>query len=1080
MPAFIKFFSAPLLPDEETNRRAGLLSFILNLHILTALSTTLIFILFISMPPIFPLAAFLASLPGFGLRAMLRQGYVKSSSVMFVSMVILIMPALAWFSGYSVASVPITVFQCITVVMAGLLLGRWGAVIFVASTAMLNGALIYAELQGLYSTDTSHNPILAWSMQVIAFSAIASMLYVTNRLIGASFRRAQKENDQRRAREQELEQVIQAKTQTEAALKKSAERLEILHDIDRALLTASSPQAITQTALARIRQLIPCPRASVTLFDFAKNEAIFLAADSDKPSSGAEGIITLQGYGQYVIDELQKNQPCIVNDTRTHPAATELDKHLAEDGLPSWLYLPLLYQGQLIGALNLGRAAENFFTTTEADMAFGIANQLAVVVRQSRLYEDLQNELTERKQTEEKLVNSEARLRALVENSPDLILEVNRQGEILFINRFTENYLGKNVREVLPPDQVAPALEIIDKAFDTGQFQALELQTFNPLGKISWDSIRIGPVKQGDRVTSLTLITTDITLQKQTEAALQRSESIYRQAIMSAGAVPYVLDHATHTLTFIGEGILAMTGYSAFEMTNSNLWNSVVLEGIPRGNLAHLTYEEANRITDADNSIAWECDYRIRTRDGQTRWIADTSVKGFDEKSGHTVSIGIKQDITERKEIEQQMQQRLQELAVIQAVSLAAASELESDVLFDLIARELFELFDIQEIYFALHDRQTDLIQFPYYRHGDERIETEPVALGQGLSSRVILSRQPLLINEEYEQRSAELGVVRFSTTPTDISRVSWLGVPIQAGEQTIGVLCVMNLEREKAFTDDDVRLLTTIAANVGIAIQNAQLYMAVQQELTGRKQAEAEREAFIQELEAKNAELERFNYTVSHELKSPIVTIKGFLGSVAKDLQDGKYERAQKDLLRVSNATDKMHDTLADLLELSRIGRVANPPEAIDLSQLAQEALETVHGRIQARNITVQIAPDLPVIVGDRVRLREVYENLLDNAAKHFGAQPAPLIEVGSRKAGDEIICFVKDNGMGIEEKYHKRIFGLFDKLDAASEGTGIGLAIVKRIIETHGGKIWVESEGLGKGSTFCFTIPDGRQQDS
>ena len=350
-------------------------------------------------------------------------------------------------------------------------------------------------------------------------------------------------------------------------------------------------------------------------------------------------------------------------------------------------------------------------------------------------------------------------------------------------------------------------------------------------------------MKQGQLVTSLTIIMTDITLQKQTEVALQRSESIYRKAIMSAGAVPYVLDHATHILTFIGDGILAMTGYPASEMMNTaGLWNTVVLESIPSGNLAHLTYEEANRLTDEDNSIPWECDFLIRTRDGQLRWIADTSVKSFDEKSGHVVSIGIKQDITERKQIEQQMQQRLQELAVIQAVSLAAASELESDVLFDLIAHELFELFDIQEIYFALHDRQTDLIQFPYYRHGDERIATEPVALGQGLSSRVILSRQPLLINEEYEQRSAELGVVRFSTKPTNISRVSWLGVPIQAGEQTIGVLCVMNLEREKAFTDDDVRLLTTIAANVGIAIQNAQLFMAVQQEFTGRKHSASER----------------------------------------------------------------------------------------------------------------------------------------------------------------------------------------------------------------------------------------------
>jgi PAS domain S-box-containing protein len=579
-------------------------------------------------------------------------------------------------------------------------------------------------------------------------------------------------------------------------------------------------------------------------------------------------------------------------------------------------------------------------------------------------------------------------------------------------------------------------------------------------------------VKQGQLVTSLTIIMTDITIKKQAEEALRRSEHIYRQAITTAGAVPYYRDHRTNTYTFMGEGILAMTGYSASEMT-PELWETLEQEGFPRGSLAHLTYEEADRVTDEDSSLLWECDYRIRTRDGQTRWVADTSVKGFNEYGEQAGVIGILQDITERKQFEQQIQQRLQELAAIQAVSQAAASELESDTLFDLIAHELFQLFDIQDVYFAIHDQQTNLIQFPYYRHAEQLLDSDPIPFGQGLSSHVILSRKPLLINHDYERRSTELGVVRFSAIPGSISQVSWLGVPIQAGDQTIGMVCVINLERENAFTDDDVRLLTTIAANVGIAIQNAQLFMTVQQELTGRKQAEAERETFIQELEAKNAELERFNYTVSHELKSPIVTIKGFLGSIAKDIRDEKYERAQKDLLRISNATDKMHDTLSDLLELSRIGRIVNPPEEVDLLQLTREALETVHGRIQSRNITVQIAPDLPVVCGDRVRLREVYENLIDNAAKHFGDQPAPLIEIGVRKDGDENVYFIKDNGLGIDAKYHKRIFGLFDKLDATSEGTGIGLAIVKRIIETHGGRIWVESDGPGKGSTFCFTIP-------
>jgi signal transduction histidine kinase len=226
------------------------------------------------------------------------------------------------------------------------------------------------------------------------------------------------------------------------------------------------------------------------------------------------------------------------------------------------------------------------------------------------------------------------------------------------------------------------------------------------------------------------------------------------------------------------------------------------------------------------------------------------------------------------------------------------------------------------------------------------------------------------------------------------------------------------------------------------------------------------------EQLEQKVAELERYAYSVSHELKNPIVTIKGFLGSVERDIRNGNIEKAQTDFQRISHAADNLHSTLSDLLELSRIGRVVNPFEEFPLSDLVRDALEVTEGRIRSGHLTVKVAPDLPRIIGDRMRLREVFENLIDNAAKYMGDQKSPMIEIGIR-AGRDSVIFVRDNGMGIEPQYHSKIFGLFEKLDPTSEGTGVGLALIKRIVETHGGSIWVESEGLGRGSTFCFTIP-------
>jgi PAS domain S-box-containing protein len=250
-------------------------------------------------------------------------------------------------------------------------------------------------------------------------------------------------------------------------------------------------------------------------------------------------------------------------------------------------------------------------------------------------------------------------------------------------------------------------------------------------------------------------------------------------------------------------------------------------------------------------------------------------------------------------------------------------------------------------------------------------------------------------------------------------------------------------------------------------------IYGAVQ-DITERKKVEAEREALIRELEAKNAELERFAYTVSHDLKSPLITIRGFLSFVEQDAEAGNLERVRADLGRIRDAVDKMQRLLSELLELSRIGRVVNPPQRIAFATLAQDALALVAGRLRQRGIGVAVAEDLPTVWGDRARLVEVMQNLVDNAAKFMGDQKHPQVEIGMREQAGERVFFVRDNGIGIDPRFRDRVFGLFEKLDPDSEGSGVGLALIKRIVDQHHGRVWVESEGKGKGTTVCFTLPD------
>jgi PAS domain S-box-containing protein len=253
--------------------------------------------------------------------------------------------------------------------------------------------------------------------------------------------------------------------------------------------------------------------------------------------------------------------------------------------------------------------------------------------------------------------------------------------------------------------------------------------------------------------------------------------------------------------------------------------------------------------------------------------------------------------------------------------------------------------------------------------------------------------------------------------------------------------------------------------------------FAVVFEDITERKKAELIINKQLTDLETKNSEMERFNYTVSHDLRSPLITIKGFAGAIVDDIKSEKYERVLPDLKRIENAADKMQDLLEDLLELSRIGRIVNPPTEFSMAKISCEVRELLHGIIQAKGIEIKIAGDMPLAYGDIQRIREVIQNLVENAVKFMDKTEGAFIEIGHNTENGTVVFHVKDNGPGIAAEYYEKVFGLFNKLNAKTEGTGIGLALVKRIIELHNGQIWIESV-LGQGTTFYFTI--GKKDDN
>lgn len=293
------------------------------------------------------------------------------------------------------------------------------------------------------------------------------------------------------------------------------------------------------------------------------------------------------------------------------------------------------------------------------------------------------------------------------------------------------------------------------------------------------------------------------------------------------------------------------------------------------------------------------------------------------------------------------------------------------------------------------------------------------------------------------------------------------------------GNIQTFSLEKRLVCKDEAVRWANVTVSAMRDANGTPQYLICAIEDISQRKlvqellQASLDTQTrYAQELTRSNAELEQFSYVASHDLQAPLSTIAGYAQLLEKRCHNQLDAQGNKFIRNIVNSCERMQALIDDLLEYSRVGRSEKPFDVIDCNLVFEDACANLQLAIRQDQASVTRG-DLPRVRGDSFQLLQLFQNLIGNAIKYRSSE-APMVRVSASRQGDSWVFSVQDNGIGIAEQYHPRIFQLFQRLHSQKQysGTGIGLAICQRIVDRHGGRLWVESEP-NRGSTFYFSIP-------
>ena len=635
------------------------------------------------------------------------------------------------------------------------------------------------------------------------------------------------------------------------------------------------------------------------------------------------------------------------------------------------------------------------------------------------------------------------RLAEIIRNESNGVILTDSEGRILYVNPALEEMSGFTLSELLnrhPAELIVTdnmtviKNEILSTVITKGEWTG-ELLCYRKNGEVYPVESRVFPIRNSKgEIVEIVAIQQDISQRKKAEKEIRKLNQYLESVIDNANVWMNVLDEKANVMIW-NKAAEQISGYSREEVIgNDKIWKWLFPDDEYRN---YVTTKVAAIIQKGKEVM--DSETTIRCKNGEFRIISWHSLNLLDEKGAPIGSIAIGRDITEYKQSEEALKEserRYRNLFENSPISLW-----EEDHSFIKMHLDSLKEKGVKDFRTYLED------------HPDE------VIYCASMIKVIDVNKATLTL---YKAKSKEEFLRGLNTVFCPETYPIFI-------EQ---LLAIANGETEfesetinQTFSGDKIDIFLSWSVAPGYEDTYSKVLVSII-DITERKRAE-------EEIRKKNEELETFVYMVSHDLKNPVVSIQGFCSSILKNQRDELNEKTLFYLQRVQANASLMSSLLEDLLELSRIGRIEDKKTEISVQEVIKSVWAGVSTSLATQDVEFILPKNLPQVLYSEKRLYQIFSNLLSNALKFRDEDRKTKVEIGHQEDKDNYTFFVLDNGIGIEQKYHNKIFESFSQLkDIKSEGTGMGLAIVKKIVETNQGKVWVESQ-KGAGSTFYFTIP-------